>query len=359
MMKTKLKTKPRMKPNQVTVATNRRDGTLSAAGSRKPQPVASPFQRKKFLVPVDFSDCSRQALDYALPFAWHFRAGLTLLHVVHVNYYATGGDFATYDYPDLVEETHRAGEKQLGDLARSIRKKYPVNTMLQSGHPGNLIVDTARKLGVGLIITSTHGRTGFKRAFLGSTAEHVVRYAPCPVLTVPGRSRPARRGKTSPFQLKKILVPVDFSKVSKAALAYAAFLAGQFGTEFILLHVTEKSPIDYLLGPGLMNHLVVPMMKQAEADLARLAGSLSKAHGAHLTAIVRTGKPFEEICRAARTLGADLIVLTTHGHTGLKHVMLGSTAERVVRHADCPVLVVRDRLRVGGGKRSARRQIRS
>ena len=348
-----------MKQNQVPSATNRRGGPLAAASSREPQPVDSPFQRKKVLVPVDFSDCSRQALDYALPFARHFQAGLTLLHVVHVNYYSAGGDFATYDYPDLLEETHRAGQKRLGDLARSIRKQYPFNTVLQTGHPGNLIVDTAKKLEVGLIITSTRGRTGFKRAFLGSTAEHVVRYAPCPVLTVPGRSRPARRGKTSPFQLKKILVPIDFSKVSKEALAYAAFLAGQFGAEFILLHVTEKAPIDYLLGPGLMNHLVVPMMKQAEADLAHLAGRLSNAHGAHLTAVVRTGTPYEEICRAARALGADLIVLTTHGHTGLKHVVLGSTAERVVRHADCPVLVVRDPARVGGGKRSVRRQIRS
>lgn len=142
---------------------------------------------KRFWYRWIFSDCSQQALDYALPFAWHFRAGLTLLHVVHVNYYSAGGDFAAYDYPDLLEETHRAGQKQLGDLARSIRKQYRVKTVLQSGHPGSLIVDTARKLGVGLIITSTHGRTGFKRAFLGSTAEHVVRYAPC-------RCSPSRAG---------------------------------------------------------------------------------------------------------------------------------------------------------------------
>ena len=353
-----MKTKPKMKANQVTVATNRRAGTLPAAGSRKPQPVASPFQRKKILAPVDFSMCSRQALDYTIPFARHFQAGLTLLHVVHVNYYATSGEYATYDYPELLEETRRAGEKQLGDLARSVRKTYPVKTVLETGHPGSRIVDTAKKLGVGLIITSTHGRTGFKRAFLGSTAEHVVRHAPCPVLTIPGRARSARRGKTPPFQLKKILVPIDFSKVSKDALAYAASLAEHFGTELILLHVAEKAPIDYLLGRGLMNHLVVPMMKQAKADLARMAGSLNQTHGAHLSAVVRTGKPFEEICRAARTLGADLIVLTTHGRTGLKHVMLGSTAERVVRHADCPVLVVRAKARVGNGKRSARSRTR-
>ncbi len=327
------------------VEMTRRDAQLPAASSRETQSATSPFKRKNILVPVDFSDCSRRALDYAIPFARQFRAGIALLHVIHVNYYATSNDYMTFDYSELLDETRRAGEKQLNDLARSVRKKYPVETVIQTGHPGSLIVDTARKLGIGLIITSTHGRTGFKRAFLGSTAEHVVRYAPCPVLTVPGRKAP-------PFQLKKILVPIDFSKVSKEALAYAAFLAGQFGAEIILLHVTEKAPIDYLLGPGLMNHLVVPMMKQAEANLARVAGNLSKVHGTRLSAVVRQGRPFEEIYRAARTLGADLIVLTTHGYTGLKHVVLGSTAERVVRHADCPVLVVRNQARVGGGKRS-------
>jgi universal stress protein A len=82
-------------------------------------------------------------------------------------------------------------------------------------------------------------------------------------------------------------------------------------------------------------------MKQAEADLLRLAGSLRKTTGLKVSVLVRDGTPFEAICRASETLGADLIVLTTHGYTGLKHVWLGSTAERVVRHASCPVLVVR------------------
>src|SRR5207244_5663633 len=72
-----------------------------------------------------------------------------------------------------------------------------------------------------------------------------------------------------------------------------------------------------------------------------MAGSLRKSTGVNMSAAVRDGTPFEEICHAAKTFGADLIVLTTHGYTGLKHVWLGSTAERVVRHAYCPVLAVR------------------
>ena len=99
--------------------------------------------------------------------------------------------------------------------------------------------------------------------------------------------------------------------------------------------------MDHLLGRELLSHTMVPLIKQAGADLERLAGALRKTNEQNISVVVRDGKPFQEICHAAETLGADLIVLTTHGHTGLKHVWLGSTAERVVRHAKCPVLVVR------------------
>ena len=144
-----------------------------------------------------------------------------------------------------------------------------------------------------------------------------------------------------PFDLKKILVPIDFSNFSKTPCP-GLHSWPRTSAELILLHVVEKFPIDYVLGRELMNETITPLMKQGEADLKRMAGSLSKSTGVRVSAVVRDGKPFEEICRAAKTLGADLIVLTTHGYTGLKHVWLGSTAERVVRHAHCPVLAVRE-----------------
>jgi nucleotide-binding universal stress UspA family protein len=128
-------------------------------------------------------------------------------------------------------------------------------------------------------------------------------------------------------------------------LPWATFLAAKLGAEIILFHAVEKFPMDYLLGRELMNHTIMPLMKQAEAELERIAASLSKSTKVRVSAVVRDGTPFEEICHAAKLLGADLIALTTHGYTGLKHVWLGSTAERVVRHAHCPVLVVRDLIR--------------
>lgn len=141
---------------------------------------------KNILVPIDFSDCSRKALEYALPVARQFQAAITLLHVVHVNYYVTSSEYAAFDYPELIEDTQRAGERRLAKLASSVRKRCSVTTVIETGHPGSIIVDSAKKQRTDLIIISTHGRTGLKRVFLGSTAEYVVRYATCPVLIVRG-----------------------------------------------------------------------------------------------------------------------------------------------------------------------------
>jgi nucleotide-binding universal stress UspA family protein len=171
-----------MSPKIKKTARRLRAGKAPAAGGKARRGPA--LRLIKILVPVDFSDCSRKALEYALPFARQFHAGITLLHIVHVNYYAANSEYTTFDYPELIEETGRAGKKQLDVLARSIARKCQVTTLIQTGHPGSIIVDTAKRRGIDLIIISTHGRTGFKRAFLGSTAEYAVRYAPCPVLIV-------------------------------------------------------------------------------------------------------------------------------------------------------------------------------
>ncbi len=155
--------------------------TPVAKGTKHTDPV---LQFTKILVPVDFSECSRKAIEYAVQFARQFHAEIALLHVVHVNYYAANSEYTTFDYPELIEETRRTGERELGNLASSLPKTYPIKTLIRTGHPGSVIVDAAKKRGMDLIIISTHGHTGFKRVFLGSTAEYVLRYAPCPVLIV-------------------------------------------------------------------------------------------------------------------------------------------------------------------------------
>jgi universal stress protein A len=140
------------------------------------------------------------------------------------------------------------------------------------------------------------------------------------------------------LKLKSILVPMDFSKISEKALEYAVPLAKQFGAKISVLHVMEPPPysIDLTYLPMGEGFPIGSMKKELEALATKtIEPNLLK------DVIVQIGTAFEVITNVARDLEADLIVITTHGHTGLKHVFMGSTAERVVRHAPCPVLVVR------------------
>jgi nucleotide-binding universal stress UspA family protein len=291
---------------------------------------------------TDFSDESLIGVRYALKLAGKLSAEVALLHVVELPARIGGreavpfaggySDIAAHALARLEAIGRTLGE---GDLGRTC--------LIRRGKPFYEITAAAREASADLIVMATHGYTGAKRVLLGSTAERVVRHAKCPVLTVPtGGAAPA--GPSSLLSVRRILVPIDFSRVSRSALPWARLLATQFDAEIVLLHVMEKYPMDYLLGAELMNETLTPLLKEAEANLGRLAGGLRKASGLKASGVVRDGTPFEEICHAAKALPAELIVLTTRGFTGLKHVWVGSTAERVVRHAPCPVLAVRERL---------------
>ena len=324
-----MKLKPSTKPGK-----NRRKFSTLAAPAN--------IQLKTLLATTDFSDASRSGVRYAVALAEKLGATVALLHVIEPRSWLSelGSVVPAREDAEVVALAH----KQLATMAEREGKGGVAVTFavsVRTGHPFDAITTAAREHAAELIVIATHGHTGVERVLLGSTAERVVRHAPCAVLTVPTRATTKRTGKTPPFKLKKILVPMDFSNVSKDALPWATHLAAHFGAELVLVHIVEKFPIDYLLGRGLMNEAITPLMKQAEADLEQMAVSLSKSTGVNVSAVVSEGKPFEEICQTAKALGADLIVLTTHGYTGLKHVWLGSTAERVVRHASCPVLAVR------------------
>jgi universal stress protein A len=142
------------------------------------------------------------------------------------------------------------------------------------------------------------------------------------------------------LNFKNILVPTDFSKISHKALEYAVAIAKQFGARITMLHVIEPLPypVDLTYVPMGEGFPIQPI----EEDLNALAKRLVEPQLLK-EALVRVGSAFEEITNVARDCAADLIVITTHGRTGIRHVVMGSTAERVVRHAPCPVLVVRKR----------------
>ena len=143
---------------------------------------------------------------------------------------------------------------------------------------------------------------------------------------------------------KPLEVPVDFSTDSLRAAEYAKNFAAPFGAQLVLLHVIEPiyyaSPADmYAASPNLAL-LIEEQRKAAQAQLEQLAQKLS-GQGAKVQTLLKSGSPAQVIADTAKRIKADLIVMATHGRTGLAHVLLGSVAERVVRLATCPVLTVR------------------
>ncbi|MGD9854946.1 MAG: universal stress protein [Planctomycetaceae bacterium] len=145
------------------------------------------------------------------------------------------------------------------------------------------------------------------------------------------------------INLRKILVPTDFSEFSKHALRYGGEFARRFDAELHLLHVIDDSLTvpDPLMGAPVSDAEIRELQRAAETGMQKLSTESSLKDVRLAAPVVLTGSPFVEIVRHAKQSGIDLIVIGTHGRTGLAHVLLGSTAERVVRKARCPVLTVR------------------
>jgi nucleotide-binding universal stress UspA family protein len=151
------------------------------------------------------------------------------------------------------------------------------------------------------------------------------------------------RPQSHTLRLKKILVPIDFSPPSKNAFKYAVRFAEEFGGELTLLHVLEPQSMTGLLAIPEATGFVESDIVAAGKNLRSLAGSVRNARIERPHWKVRAGLPSHEIVEVAKELDVDLIIVATHGYTGWKHFCIGSTAERIVRAAPCPVLVVREK----------------
>jgi nucleotide-binding universal stress UspA family protein len=153
---------------------------------------------------------------------------------------------------------------------------------------------------------------------------------------------PLHTAAPRPLSLKQILVPIDFSDCSISALDYARALAQKFGAKLVLLHVVEPTayPESYLVTPETVDETNQNLLGAARERLDAVK-QRAMAYGLAAEALVRMGRAQSEIPDTAKATGVDLIVMGTHGYRAVKHVLLGGTAERVVRTSACPVLTVR------------------
>jgi nucleotide-binding universal stress UspA family protein len=182
-----------------------------------------------------------------------------------------------------------------------------------------------------LVVMGTHGRSGVSRMLLGSVTEKVVRHAPCSVMTM--------RADATAAGYAKILCAVDFSDPSENAMDMAAAMRGK---EITLLHTIEIS-MPYGADPFPAVYLR-DMKERAEEELEREASDLHRLAEVPIKTVLREGRAQHEIIRLLEEdREFDLVVVGSHGRTGLKRALIGSVAEAVVRHARCPVLVARSR----------------
>jgi nucleotide-binding universal stress UspA family protein len=305
--------------------------------------AASFLRIERILVPLDFSESSIDALRFALPFAREFGARLDLLHVIEpaARFSGPPGDMG-YLPPTYDKQQQRDAAARLKKLAATeVRRPVHANTLVREGAPARVINAVAGERRSNLLVLSTHGHTGLKRFFLGSTAEAVVRRAPCPVLTVRRRVL-ARTGtlQSPPSErINRILVPVDFSASSRGLVIYAAAFATQFRASLVLLHV-----VNHINVPARVvyyaTRLQLIVSERGIRHLAEFAGRLVPTD-IESEQIVRAGTPYDVIRHVAWREKADLIIIGTRGHGAVKRFFIGGTAGRVVRHAPCPVLVVR------------------
>lgn len=292
---------------------------------------------KKILFAADFVERAVPRLSYALALAERLGAEVHVFHsnVLHGEDPEAGGPQPST--PDagveaLKEMTDAAA--QAGGRSAELVSQHVIRRSISAGPA---ILDYAAEEDVDLIILGTHGRRGFQRMMLGSVAEEVIRLAKCPVLTVRAREpRMVYKGKGP-----SILVPIDFSKHSRSALQHAVQLASVLNARLSLLHVVEETLHPAFYGIALRSiydadpEIESKAVKRMKEILAEIDGQSEADFEA------RPGSAAREIAAYAEEKRSDMIVIGTHGLTGLEHFLMGSTTERVVRRAECPVFTVK------------------
>ena len=298
---------------------------------------------RNILVPVDFSTISVQTVESAKYLAHQFGANIHVAHVHHWQYPAdfVGPVISSGFLPQSFEERRN---KQLAEELKTIASKAGLSprsqTHLRTGASAfHEICKLAQEIPADLVVMPTHGYTGLKHAFLGSTAERVVQHSPCPVFILREKKQRAKTGRR--LSISTILVPVDFSSCSRKGLQYAIGFANTFGARIILLHATYLGYIYSAEGTALYDipSLQEAARKNAERQMRKLLRTANFGGVKFRTAFTE-GSPALDICAFAKDHDVDLIITSTHGLTGLEHVLIGSIAEKVVRHAPCSVLVV-------------------
>lgn len=297
------------------------------------------------LVPLDGSPLAEQALPVAARLA---RASGSALHLAHVHVAASRDPISIEGMPVMDDQlrslAHEHERVYLERAAATIAAAdlQPVTSRL-TGPVVQALTSYARDIGAGLIVMTTHGRSGFLHLWLGSVAEALVRVTGTPLLLL----RPDANGRLTDHPFKRVLVPLDGSPRAEEILPHAAELARVDGGALELLRVVDTLPVP----ASLPFHERFRLDKATEdAELAEaqryLEGLAGGQHGAPVgRQIMGSTDPARAIVDTARAIGADVVALTTHGKTAAPRSALGGIADTVLRSGCGSLLILRPGVR--------------
>jgi len=287
-------------------------------------------QIKNVLFATDFSDAATAAIPYAKEFAKRFGAKLFALHVMTPVVNPMTEPTA---WPALIEASEREAKRQKEALLKEFKGIQP-EVFIEEGGLWPILESTIEHNQIDLIVLGTHGRHGLKKMLLGSVAEEILRKAPCAVLTV-GPNLPTVPKNTG--KISEIVYATNLGPESNAAAACAVSLAQEFQARLTLVHVLAESKTGELFQD-----------KELVASTTRLLKKLVPPEAelwCEPRFVVEKGEPGEKILEVAEHKRADLIVLGVHKPTGVPgaatHLSI-ATVHKVVAHATCPVLTVRE-----------------
>ena len=302
-----------------------------------------PQSIRNILVPTDFSQRSEHALHYAASFGERFGA---TIHLVHVNTLHGMERAATsVEFPDLdpfLERADRAARAQLdagvdhGGLAEATVTK----ALLRAVSAPEAIVEYARRAGADVIVISTRGRSGLSHALLGSVAERVVRYSPCPVLVVREGNRDFVDPTTGAVRIERVVVAHDLSENADRALRYVVGQLRPYAPAIHVVHAIElEVPVVY---SQVGVDSILEMYPGVQADLCRLLEARARPlvpSALELTCVALEGRPRQVVTGYAAEHEADLVVVASDSKITVSERIVGGTAERIVRYSPCPALV--------------------
>jgi nucleotide-binding universal stress UspA family protein len=281
---------------------------------------------KKILCPVDFFPASDAAVNYAVGLAANYGAGIHLFHVVTP--VVTGGFEFSLDTREITTSLKQKAQEELSALAAKFNEAGIITDYeVCVGDAYDEIKQAIEDLKPEIVVMGTHGRRGVERWFMGSTTEKLMRHSPVPLITISAGE------KAEAPRFNRILVTTDFSDGTSDALAYAFSVAQENESKITLLHVIHDVTAD--VSGKYRESLIEGVQKQLEALVPPEAWTWCD-----VSTQVEVGVPYRIISRVLEDEKIDLLVMNIHGKGMLDRALLGSTAERVVRIARCPVMLI-------------------